>query len=618
MKKIYFLVMVMMLLISRKNYAQTYYSMASGDYSKNFDDITNTTAWPNGFNGTSSTEWIGVAVNASGTVPDGVKITTTTTSAFVSGFSGGVQRGDGTNGPDGSIILLCTGTTDNNSAIAIELLLDFTSRTAGTLSFSWASVNNQAVAGNNRNGSLRVYTSTDGILYSELTSAQVLNFTNNTPTSGAITSVSLPSAFNGASAARIRFYDCNGTGGTSGSRPKISIDNVVVTSTGNSVAPSVSASTQAATNAPGQTVNVQSNLAAGKVYVILNGVTQVTQADLDVAVTAHNGASATVSAANTDVPVSASGLTVGTYYAYAVDGSGTVSPKGTNPITITIPVINPPAAPGNLTATSTSITQIDLSWEDKSANEDNFKIETSANGTAWTPLATLNAGITSYSHTGLTEGTLYYYRVYATNGGGNSDYSNTTNVTTLLGPPTVTAVAQTVNNLGQSAKVQSSKASGSVYIILNSIIPATVADMDAAVIAKKGAKAAVTAASSDIPVSALGLNPGIYYAYAANGSSAMSPKGTNAITVTGTVTGTEYITASNLVDAYIIANNLVIEVNSNHFLKASAEIFDLVGRKIMRYPLVNGINTFSPGVKGIFLVKMVVDGEIMVKKIYLE
>jgi hypothetical protein len=109
------------------------------------------------------------------------------------------------------------------------LFLDFTGYYAGTLSFDWASVNNST---GDRKGSLRVYTSTDGTTFTELSGAAVLNFTNNSLTSGSVTSVALPSGFDNIATARIRFYECNGSGGATGSRPKISIDNVSVSSSG--------------------------------------------------------------------------------------------------------------------------------------------------------------------------------------------------------------------------------------------------------------------------------------------------------------------------------------------------------------------------------------------------
>lgn len=101
--------------------------------------------------------------------------------------------------------------------------------------------------------------------------------------------------------------------------------------------PVVTAAVQSATNAAGKTVVVQSSVATGKVYIIKDGVTQATVADLDAAVVAKDGAVANVTAANTDIPISTEGLNAGTYYAYAVDGTGNISVKGANAITITVP-----------------------------------------------------------------------------------------------------------------------------------------------------------------------------------------------------------------------------------------------------------------------------------------
>jgi hypothetical protein len=66
-----------------------------------------------------------------------------------------------------------------------------------------------------------------------------------------------------------------------------------------------------------------------------------------------------------------------------------------------------------------------LTWIDTSTDETNFKIERSLNGSTWTQIATTSAGVTTYSATGLSAGTTYYFRVRATNVAGDSDYSNT-------------------------------------------------------------------------------------------------------------------------------------------------------------------------------------------------
>jgi len=189
-------------------------------YTESFADIAN---WTNAFaSGTGANRWSSVAINATGTIPSGTRITTAT-ATFVTGSSGGVQRGTQ------NIQLLTTGATDNTSSCAIDFFMDFTGVAAGTVSFDWASVNNST---GNRSGSLRVYTSTDGSSWNELSGASTLDFLNNSPTSGSITAVALPAAFNNSATARLRFYYHNGVGGTTGSRPKVSIDNLNVTAVG--------------------------------------------------------------------------------------------------------------------------------------------------------------------------------------------------------------------------------------------------------------------------------------------------------------------------------------------------------------------------------------------------
>jgi hypothetical protein len=98
---------------------------------------------------------------------------------------------------------------------------------------------------------------------------------------------------------------------------------------------------------------------------------------------------------------------------------------------ISTTTIDPPASPSNLSAVSVSSSQIDLSWTDNADNETQFKIERSPNGTSsWTQIAVVGANVTGYSNTGLAASTTYYYRIRASNSGGNSGYSNTANAIT--------------------------------------------------------------------------------------------------------------------------------------------------------------------------------------------
>ena len=111
-----------------------------------------------------------------------------------------------------------------------------------------------------------------------------------------------------------------------------------------------------------------------------------------------------------------------------------------------------PAAPGNLTATAVSSSQINLSWTDNSNNETGFMIERCA-GTACSYISS-GSNTTSYSDTDVTANTTYTYRVKALNSGGDSAYSNSATATTLTASLpsapsnlTATAVSKTQINL---------------------------------------------------------------------------------------------------------------------------------------------------------------------------
>src|SRR5215213_1482699 len=74
-------------------YAQTPVPMASQpglSYTENFSDVAN---WTNGFaSGIGANRFGGVAINATGVIPSGTRVTTASTS-FVTGSTGGVQKG---------------------------------------------------------------------------------------------------------------------------------------------------------------------------------------------------------------------------------------------------------------------------------------------------------------------------------------------------------------------------------------------------------------------------------------------------------------------------------------------------------------------------------------------
>ena len=136
----------------------------------------------------------------------------------------------------------------------------------------------------------------------------------------------------------------------------------------------------------------------------------------------------TVGANGTSYPDT--GLIPGTTYYYRVRAyhSGLYSAYS-DPASAT--TFAPPAAPSNLVATAASSSQINLTWTDNSSNEDGFKLYLSTDGVNYSNIKILAANTTSYSDTGRSPGTIYYYQVLAyTNAGGNSPYSNTASATT--------------------------------------------------------------------------------------------------------------------------------------------------------------------------------------------
>jgi hypothetical protein len=140
---------------------------------------------------------------------------------------------------------------------------------------------------------------------------------------------------------------------------------------------------------------------------------------------------ATVSASVTSW--SDTGLTAGTTYTYQVRAYNAAGESAFSNLSsaTTNAAANVPAAPSGLTATSKSKPlRVTLSWTDNSNNETGFNIERSTDGgVTWSLLATLGAGVTSYSDTSVANGNTYSYRVYACNSAGNSCDSNVVSIT---------------------------------------------------------------------------------------------------------------------------------------------------------------------------------------------
>src|SRR6185436_1429222 len=138
------------------------------------------------------------------------------------------------------------------------------------------------------------------------------------------------------------------------------------------------------------------------------------------------------------------GLTASTSYSYrvrAVDAAANPGPFSNTGTATTqaAPDTTPPSAPGTLTASATSATQITLSWG--AATDDvgvtSYRVERCAGAgcTTFTQVATPSG--TLFSDTGLTASTSYSYRVRAVDAAVNlGPFSNTSTATTPAAPDT--------------------------------------------------------------------------------------------------------------------------------------------------------------------------------------
>ena len=155
------------------------------------------------------------------------------------------------------------------------------------------------------------------------------------------------------------------------------------------------------------------------------------------------------------------GLTNGTKYYYEVSAVDAGGQSGKSSEVSATPQVAAPAAPTNLVATAGNA-QVALSWTASSgaASYDLYRGTSSGGETL------VDSGITgtSFTDTGLTDGTTYYYEVSAVNAGGQSGKSNQVSATPANQSPAITTPASaspaTVTGKTTNLSVQASDPDG--------------------------------------------------------------------------------------------------------------------------------------------------------------
>jgi subtilase family serine protease len=173
------------------------------------------------------------------------------------------------------------------------------------------------------------------------------------------------------------------------------------------------------------------------------------------------GTSTTASFTNT-------GLANGTTYYYVVTAVNSAGESGNSNQALATPNVSLPAAPTGLTATAGNA-QVSLTWTASTgATSYNVKRATTSGG----PYSTVGSSAsTSFTNTGLTNGTTYYYVVTAVNSAGESGNSNQASATPstggtlqlLLNPGFESGAANWTMTAGVLNNTSSQPAHGGVY-----------------------------------------------------------------------------------------------------------------------------------------------------------
>ena len=125
------------------------------------------------------------------------------------------------------------------------------------------------------------------------------------------------------------------------------------------------------------------------------------------------------------------------------------------------PTPTAPNAPSSLVAGASGSSAVNLTWVDNSTNETGFVLDRSTSSSFTSPVSrSLGANVTTFSDTGLTASTTYFYRIKAVNGTLSSSYSNTASA--LTGDVSASTYATAVLNDGPVMFCRLGEASGTV------------------------------------------------------------------------------------------------------------------------------------------------------------
>lgn len=190
------------------------------------------------------------------------------------------------------------------------------------------------------------------------------------------------------------------------------------------------------------------------------------------------------------------GLTASTTYYYRIRAiADNANSEYTSEFSIAT-LAPPPNMPTNLTATVLSAFSIRLDWTDASTDETGFEIQRSAtSGSGFTLINTTAANAISFSDTGLTPATTYYYRIRSKKTGNVSSYTAEVSASTPSNLPAPTSLAAVLGSASINLTwvdnattetnyvIERSETSGTGFTVLSTQPANTVSYSDLSVVA---------------------------------------------------------------------------------------------------------------------------------------
>ena len=253
----------------------------------------------------------------------------------------------------------------------------------------------------------------------------------------------------------------NNTSGSSAPSAITSCAAPAVPATGTYPISSIVETAQTPTTNTLQITSTYANLFGGQVYLQVERSIDGGQTWTLVWMT--NNVNAPASAGNLVTSFVDRGLTPGVKYSYRVQSSGYAATPSKWCLPYTPPVQPMPAAgvplvPSNLLAVETGATTVALTWTDNSSGTAYYRIQRSVGnpyndpwlGQAYTTIAVLSPGTTSFNDTGLSPEGSYYYIIQATDSTGtlNSDFVGQTDPRLVAWVNTATAGSPITADIG--------------------------------------------------------------------------------------------------------------------------------------------------------------------------